>query len=292
MQTAWQHDNLAAIAARLAPLRHLPDGMIYDDQPGLHRIQIHKTGSHLQLYFVGAGGALEGPMSRIDLERPLHLQASYTQAALVALIWQPEPRRICALGFAGGRISMLLHHYLPELAIDNVEIDPAFATIAPDYFGIAFDARQRLFIADGRQFLESAEQLYDGIIMDAFRDDSDELGHLATTQFYALCAARLTKNGVLCVNLLRSDEHAAAKIKALRERFSAVLIVELKHSLVVFGSAYQQLGAAEIARRAAELHARHAFEFPFRERAAELRAPRAIDRALLRAIERADALTD
>ena len=253
----WQQQNLAAIAQRLAPLRYLPDGAIYDEQAGLHRIRILKTGSHLQLYFVDAtNGTLEGPMSRIDLDQPLRLLAGYAQAALLTLIWRPAPQSICMLGFGGGRISMLLHHHLPAVTIDNVDLDPAFRTIAPAYFGIEFDNRQRLFLDDARHFLEAAAgQTYDIIIMDAFRDDSDQLDRLATAQFYRLCAQRLTKGGVVCANVLRSDPHFAAKIKTLSAQFSAVHLIELKHALVIFGSAYRPISAAEIMERAADLHA-------------------------------------
>jgi len=290
----WQQHNLAAIAQRLARLRSLPDGVIYDGDSGLQRIRILKTGSHLMLYFVDAlSGTLEGPMSRIDLEHPLHLLAGYAQAALLTLIWRPAPQRICVLGFAGGRISMLLHHHLPAAIIDNVDIDPAFRTIAPAYFGIEFDDRQRLFIDDARHFLETAtNHTYDIIIMDAFRDDSDQLDHLATAQFYRLCARRLAKSGVLCANVLRSDPHFAAKVKTLGAQFFAIHLVELKHALVVFGSAYRALRGAEIMERSAGLQQRHAFDFPFVERAAELRVPREIGREIQQQISRASVLTD
>jgi spermidine synthase len=289
-----QQQNLAAIAERLAWLRYLPDGTIYDEQSELHQIQILKAGSHLMLYFVDAtSGALEGPMSRIDLDRPLYLLAGYAQAALLTLIWRPAPQRICVLGFGGGRISLLLHHHLPAATIDNVDIDPAFRTIAPAYFGIEFDDRQRLFIDDARHFLEAAaNHTYDSIIMDAFRDDGDQLDHLATTQFYRLCAQRLTKGGVLCANVLRSDPHFAAKIKTLSAHFSAIHLTELKHALVVFGSGHRALSAAEMSERAAGLQRRYGFDFPFTQRAAELRGPREFSHELQQQLSHAPTLTD
>lgn len=291
--TPWQDQNLSAIEQRLAWLRHLPDGPIYDEAGGLQHIRIAKNGSHVQLYFVDrASGALEGPMSRIDIDRPLGLLAGYSQAALLSLIWQPNPRRICVLGFAGGRISLVLHHYVPAVTIDNVDRDPAFATIAPAYFGIEFDERQRLAIADGREFLGHGSATYEIIVMDAFSDSGDQLDHLATAQFYELCARRLAPGGVLCVNMLRSDPHHAAKIKSLAAQFSAMQVAELKHSVVVFGSTHQRLAAAEIGRRAADLQRRHGFEFPFLARAAELRALRAASAELQQQIRQAALLAD
>jgi spermidine synthase len=289
---AWQQQNLAAIQRRLAWLRRLPDGAIYDEASGLQHIRILKHGSQIQLYFVDrASGALEGPMSRIDIERPLDLLAGYTQAALLSLIWQPNPRRICVLGFAGGRLALVLHHYLPGATIDNVDHDPAFTAIAPAFFGIGFDERQRLTIADGRQFLAGTDATYAIIVVDAFSDSGDQLDHLATAQFYELCARRLAPGGVLCANILRSDPHHAAKIKSLAAQFPAAQFAELKRSIVAFG-AYQRLPATEVGRRAAELQRRHGFGFPFLARAAELHALRAARAELQQQIRHATPLED
>lgn len=275
MQPAdWQRANLAAIERRLAPLRHLPDGVLYDARAGMHHIRIIAQGGQIGLFFVGASGTLEGPMSRIDPARPLHLLARYTQALLLGLLWRPAPRRACVLGFGGGRVSLVLHHHLPELTIDNVEIDPAFATVAPRYFGVAFDTRQILHIADARSFLAASTHAYDLIVMDAFRDDTDQLDHLATTQFYALCSRRLAPGGVLAANILKSDPRCAAKARALLAAFPAGSLLNLKFSLVLFGTGPAHLGAQAVARRAAALQARHSFDFPFAERAAELRSRR------------------
>ena len=291
MDEEWQQANLHAIAERLAPLRYLPDGVVYDARAGLHHIRILKQHSQLLLYFVTATGALDGPMSRIDLDHPLWLLAPYTQALLLALLWRPAPERVCVLGFGGGRMSLVLHHGLPHAIIDNVEIDPAFATIAPHFFGIAFDARQQLHIADARAFLASTARQYDLLLLDAFTDDSDALDHLATAQFYALCAQRLARGGVLGVNLLRSDPRLAEKLRALRSQFPGTCVLELKHSLVVFGLAAQRCDT-DLARRAAELAARYGFDFPFAAHAAALRPARAMSDALLQQLRRAAPLDD
>lgn len=292
MQAAWQQANLAAIERRLAPLRHQPDGVLYDARVGLHHIRLIKHGPQLLLFFVDAGGGLAGPMSRIDLDRPLHLLAAYAQALLLALLWRPDPRRACVLGFGGGRVSLVLHHHLPDLTIDNVEIDPAFATLAPNYFGVGFDARQLLHIADARAFLEQSRHNYDLIVMDAFRDDTDELDRLATAQFYTLCARRLAPGGVLAANILKSDPHYAGKARTLFDCFPAGYLVDLKYSLVLIGTSYQRLDPAALARRADALQARHEFDFPLRERAAALRDRRDLDAQLQQSLRSAAPLDD
>src|SRR5262245_39279419 len=274
-QDDWQHTNLAAIAARLAWPRHQPDGVVHDERSPLHHIQIIKHVGQVHYYFRDpASGALAGPMSRIDLDRPLCLLAEYTQAAMLALLWRPEPERVCFIGLAGGRLSMVLHHHLVRVVIDNVDVDPAVAAIAARYFGLAFDARQTICIQDGRSFLAATRDPYDIIMMDAFRDDTDNLDHLATSEFYAVCKARLARGGVLCANLLISDRLFLAKSRTMLASFRYAYAVEHKRGVVLFGSDYQRLAPDEIARRSSALQRTHSFEFPFLMRAAALKPAR------------------
>lgn len=267
----WHTSNRAAIARRLAPLLHLPDGTLHEHDSGLHRIRVIKHGAQVHVYFVESDGQLCGPMSRIDLRAPLDLLATYMRAMLVALVWLPEPRRACLLGFAGGRLSLVLHHCFPALAIDNVELDPAFGPLAEQYFGVVFDERQRLLIGDARAHLEGAAGAgYDLVVMDAFSDGRDNLDRLATVEFYAACRRAMSPEGVLCVNLLRSDPRLPEKLAALRVSFRQVYVAERRRSLVALAHDRQRLAADAMARAAAELDRRLGFGFSLAEQAAGL----------------------
>lgn len=271
-------NDLVPLAQRLNALNDLPDGILHDEITALHHIRIIKDAGQIQFYFVDPStGALDGPMSRIELDRPLRLLAGYTQAAMLTLLWNPAPARICLLGMAGGRLALLFHYYFASTVIDNVDIDPAVVPIATKYFGIIFDERQRIAIQDARAFLSAeVSQRYDIIIMDAFRDASDELNHLATRQFYQICQRRLTPGGVLCVNMLKSDRLLFEKIKTFMSSFQHVVVAELKRSLVLFGNQRRQLTHEQILANAGSLQRRNAFDFPFEERAAALQPARAI----------------
>jgi spermidine synthase len=281
----WQHTHLLALSRRLGQLKSRPDGVLHEESSGSHQIRIVKQAGQIHFYFVDpATGALDGPMSRIDLDWPLRLLAEYTQAAMLALLWQPVPERVCILGLAGGRLSLLLYHTFPALTIDNVDIDPSAAEIATAYFGLTFDARQRLIVQDARVYLREldARVAYDILIMDAFGDAGEDLDHLATMQFYAECRGRLSQGGVVCANILRSDQRFFAKVKTFLASFRHTLMSEHKRSLVLFGSDQRRLAAAEIAQRAAMIQRRHGFEFPFAERAAALKPYRETEVAQIR----------
>jgi spermidine synthase len=276
---SWQQSHLAALRQRLDQLKDLPDGTLYDELSPLHHIRIIKDAGEIQFYFVNpSSGALDGRMSRMEVGRPLRLLAGYTQAAMLTLLWNPAPARVCLLGMAGGRLALMFYHYFESAIIDNVDIDPQVVPIASTYFGVTFDQRQRIAIQDARAFLESeaAAHSYDIIVMDAFRDATDNLNHLATRQFYQACRRRLAPGGVLCANILKSDAQYLEKVKTLLASFRHVLILEIRRSLVLFGSDRQPPGPKQIAVRAAALQREHGFEFPFEERAAALRPARAI----------------
>jgi spermidine synthase len=216
-------------------------------------------------------------MSRLDLDHPLQLLAEYSQAAMLALLWRPWPERICLLGLAGGRLSLLFYHYFPASTIDNVDVDPAVIPIATSYFGLTFDTRQTITIGDARAYLAALapDIAYDIIVLDAFEDSTDALDHLATTQFYQECRRRLVGGGVLVVNMLKSDPRFLSKLKTLLHSFRHVAGVAQKHGLVLFGTDKTNLSQTAIMQRARQLQHQHQFEFPLIERAAALQPLRA-----------------
>ncbi|MGQ9549200.1 MAG: fused MFS/spermidine synthase [Roseiflexus sp.] len=262
----------AALAARLERLRLLPDGIICDLPLPQVRLWVIKEGTFISLFFLNPeSGALDGPMSRIDLDHPLHLLAPYTRTLLLTLLWRPSPRRVCMLGFGGGRISLVLHAHLPNVIIDNVDIDPAFETVAATYFGVIFDERQRFLIADAQEYLQQSPYCYDIIFMDAFSDARDNLDHLATADFYALCRQRLLPGGVVGINMLRSDPRFVAKAQIFRASFRTKLAVPLRHSLVLFGADRMPAPRTMIGARAHDLAFQYGFDADLSDIAATLR---------------------
>jgi spermidine synthase len=244
--------------------------ILHEEQVGDLRLVVMQRGEQIELFFANPSGTLDGPMSRIDPARPLHLAAEYSQTLMLSLLWQRAPKRICVLGFGGGRVPLVLHHYLPAAIIESVDIDAAFARVAERYFGVVFDERQRFVVADGRAFLEAPGPQYDIILMDAFSDERDALDHLATTEFYAVCRQRMEPGAVFAVNMLRSDARLDQKVAAFNIAFPHTYVVVLKHSLVLFGATHTRLRLEQLINRAAEIQQSQQFLFPFEHRAATL----------------------
>jgi len=154
----WRDENYAKILQRLNWLEKEPIGPIYKIKTGLHDILIMKVGTQIRLKFLDP--VANEIISRIDISQPLNLLAPYTRGLMLSLIWVTMPRKVYVLGFGGGRVPMLLHHYFPTVEIQSTDIEPAIKDIATRFFGIEFDHRLKLTIQDGRKYLEQ----YDTII--------------------------------------------------------------------------------------------------------------------------------
>jgi spermidine synthase len=265
-RTTWLEQNLEAIHARLQPLRQLKDGAIYVEASGIHFHVVLKEGSSLRFMLVEQTNPNTGVVqSEIDIDQPLLLMEPYTQAMLLSLLWQPTPKRVYVAGLGGGRVPLLLHHYLPSVQIDCTDIDPAIVEIAKTFFALHPDERLQVAIEDGRNWLEQNTTIYDLILLDVFLDNGYSPYRMTTVEFFQLCKSRLAPGGVVAINLLSGDPFLAAKAHTLGEVFPHLYsFVDPGENINLFGS-NTQLSVEQLRERAAKLDAIHAFPFLFRE---------------------------
>ena len=274
-RTNWQIMNLAAIGQRLAWLQQQPDGIIFCKDSGVHYVAVTKDRSHIKLSLIEKVNLHTDLLqSVLDFHNPLHLVSEYTQAMLLGLVWQNQPQRIYIAGFGGGRIPLVLHHYLPETVIECADIDPIAIEAATQCFGVQFDSRLTATIQDGREYLEQQkpDPLYDIIMTDVFFGNGYFPHRLATKEFYQLCEKRLSSDGVVLVNVLQRDEFYAEKIKTFQTVFSQVCVCPWKDiNSVLIGSNSAILEKDEIVARAKYLQDGHDFSFSLVDRAIEVK---------------------
>lgn len=275
----WQAQNLKAIRARLQAVREKGDGVLYFEPAGIHFIIVTKQKQRLRL------GLLEQTKPRSDLtqswlhvEDPLYLPAFYSQAAILGLIWPQQVKRAYVIGVGGGRVPMVLHHHLPEALIECADIDPVMVDVAVKFFGIQFDDRLTVAIQDGREYLaqRQPELRYDLIVVDVFLGNGYTPYRLATEEFYRLCQTHLSEDGVVVVNMLDSDPFYAEKIKTILSVFRHIYLCVVAGNTVVFATHSRPLDETELLQRAQELDDYHRFEFPFMNRAVQLKTGDAV----------------
>jgi spermidine synthase len=150
----------------------------------------------------------DGRQSCLNLKSPDRLVFGYTKIMMSALFINPQPRNILLIGLGGGTLARALGKVVPEAVIDTVEIDPAVARVAEQFFGYRPGPKQHLFIEDGRAFIERAHaegRQYDVIMLDAF--DVDYIpAHLLTREFLQHVHGALSPNGVLVSNTFSNSD--------------------------------------------------------------------------------------
>jgi spermidine synthase len=263
----WQKLNRAAINRRLAAVRNLPPGILFERQSPYNYIVVRRTTDQLLLCYRHEHRRIEEIESRLSLADPLALLSEYTQAMLLALVWQPQPRHILLVGLGGGRLQMVLHHYLESASLYTVELDHLAVDVACRFFGFAPDERQHIVVKDGREYLRSlpTEAPYDLILLDAYRVGGIPL-HLCTREFYAECRAQLAAGGVIATNLQSGTSlyDAARKTFATSFRHTAVFPL-VAGNVIVIGSDTEQLSLQELRERAVAVQKRYHFDFALPE---------------------------
>jgi spermidine synthase len=261
---AWYTRNLQAIEARLAPVKAARDGVLYHNAQSGNDIMVFKEEGVVMLYFHAALDA--EVQSRMVLDKPVHLLSPYSQIALLSLLWQPEPKRVYVIGFGGGRIPMVLHHFLPQCRVDCAEIDREVVDVATRFFGAAKDKRLHIAIQDGRKALaqHSAEEPYDIIVVDAFLGLGQGPRAFSTMEFFALCRSKLSPAGLVVANLLDRDPANAQKRETMIQSFPRVLAVrdEDRGNWVLFGCNNGEADLGDVVSRAGALEERLHFSTP------------------------------
>lgn len=270
----FQKNNLTRIENKLKWLESSPQGLIYKKSGKNFNIIINKAGNQIRLFFSEKRNqkidSISGIMSRIDLNRPFDLLGIYTQAMMLSLLWKSSPQKVYVIGFGGGRLSMVFHHYFPDVIIDNTEIDRNVVQLSKKFFGIDEDNRMKIYEEDGRDFLQKRQQsIYDIILIDCFSGAGDHPYRLSTKDFYEICKNHLASNGVVATNLSKADPLFGNKIKTFIDSFKYSWQFEHEGEHVFFGSEFNIM-PNEFFNNAKQIILECPFEFPFIERSKEL----------------------
>ena len=195
-----------------------------------------------------------------NLLDPDDLPLRYAQVMTIATIYPETPRKILMLGLGGGSISTYLGRFMPEALITTVEIDPGVISAAKTYFGLRETERIRYRAGDGRVFLTRSSELYDLILLDAYRGGYVPF-HLLKREFYALVKARLAPGGAAAFNVHDGTKLYGSTVKTLGEVFPALDLYPTARGEVIALATAIALDKDTLERMAAALQARHGFRF-------------------------------
>ena len=140
-----------------------------------------------------------GEQSRIERARPYLPVYQYSQAMLLALLFEPAPDRALLLGLGGGALAHSLLQYSDNLEISAAELRPQVAAIARQLFQLPSE-RLNITIEDALTYLQQDSSSYDLIFTDIYNDNGME-GSQLNPEYLSHCHHLLSDHGILVMNL-------------------------------------------------------------------------------------------
>jgi spermidine synthase len=170
---------------------------MYEHTSAHHRVQVVDANGFRHLKFE------RNQQSSMGLDDPYDTDIEYIAYLHIALAIQPAIDRALIIGLGGGSLAKQLWRDHSDMRIDAIELDPEIVDVAYELFGLPDDDRIRVIIGEGRECLETTNELYDLIVIDAYDDDHIP-PHLLTEQFLLACRDHLAPDGVIAYNLIAS----------------------------------------------------------------------------------------
>lgn len=144
--------------------------------------------------------------SSIRLDRPDELALAYTRAMMAFLLFHPEPRTVLMIGLGGGSMARYIRQRMPRTRTTVVEINAKVLAAARSMFQFpADDARLKVEIACGAEYLERQSEAADVLLVDGF-DDGKQPAVLCSQAFYDAAHSALRAGGVMAVNFMAEEK--------------------------------------------------------------------------------------
>lgn len=127
--------------------------------------------------------------------------------------------RVLILGNGTGTFARQCQTYFPGAAVEGVEIDGKITELASSYFSLPESIPVTEY--DGRAYLQTVDEIYDVIMVDAYQDITIPF-QMSTQEFFTQVRSHLTENGVMVVNMNMHSDGADSINAWLSDTISSV----------------------------------------------------------------------
>jgi len=176
--------------------------------------------------------------SAMRVSAPYDLELNYSRGIMTFLLFGQKVREVLVIGLGGGSIPKFIHHYLPEMRMRVVDINPEVIDIARSHFMLPDDDdRLQVVEGDGAEYLPAHPASADLLILDVF-DGHGIPPELYSQAFFDTSAEALKTDGILAVNLWGSDKNFDIYLQRIEQSFGQrvlVLPTGRPGNIVVFG---------------------------------------------------------
>lgn len=171
---------------------------VFEKDSTFHHIRVADHNRLRTLYFD------RSMQTQMSLDDPVEGAFPYVDAFHVAMVLNPDVRRVLFIGLGGGSAPKQFLNDYPDVTADAVDVDPAVIDVARQWFHVKEGPRLRLHVADGRVFLRRSPERYDLIAIDAYstnRYGATIPAHLTTREFFGEAAMKLSPGGMIVYNV-------------------------------------------------------------------------------------------
>ncbi|MGC9003993.1 MAG: spermidine synthase [bacterium] len=197
--------------------------------------------------------------------------APYTDGFHLGLVFNPEAKDVLFIGCGGATGPRQFRKFYPNLQIDIVELDPEVVRMAKKYFNLKEDEKLKVYVEDGRVYLNRSRKKYDIIILDAYFAEAIPF-HLTTKEFMEIVKKHLNAKGVVICNVIGSvsggkSRYPRSQYKTLKRVFNTVYFFpvvfpfekpnsydkETSRNIILVATNEKKIGKMEIVEKAKRL---------------------------------------
>jgi spermidine synthase len=194
----WQLATAATAGLLLIPTGTIKasEGLLYETESTYQYVQVLERSDGSRALRLNEGVAVHS----VWHEDSVLTGGVWDTFLLVPPLLDREPRRMLVVGNAGGTVARAYGELYPDVEIDGVEIDPEVSEAGRRYLGLGDNPNLEVHAADGRPFLELADERWDIVVVDAYHQPYIPF-YLATREFFQLVRERLEPGGVMALNV-------------------------------------------------------------------------------------------
>lgn len=172
------------------------DDLTYEGESIYNYLQVYENDEEVVL----STNVLFGVQSVYKKEKGLTgMYYDYAMAApFMAGINYKNEINILVLGNGTGTYATQCTRYFDNVKIDGVEIDQKITDLAAEYFELPENVKVTTY--DGRAYLNTINEKYDVIMVDAYQDITIPF-QMSSVEFFGLVKEHLTDDGVMVVNM-------------------------------------------------------------------------------------------
>lgn len=165
------------------------------------------------------------------LRKPDWLELEYAQQMMAWMLFVEAPRHVVQLGLGTAALTKFCYRQFPETRVTAVELNPGVVQICRAMFHLpADDARLHVLEMDAMAFVMAPENHNSIDVLQVDLYDATARGPvLDTPEFYAACAACLTAESIMVVNLFGDHPSYVKNLKAMRLAFAEIICLPEIH---------------------------------------------------------------